>query len=91
MTTPSTDEALQPLQREVQRLLGRCLLRLQQYERLMKAIVAHHDISGPGLIELAQRRVLAQAGTYPLPIQLAQQTTGAGRTAPRWAWPCGRN
>ncbi|WP_454752321.1 OST-HTH/LOTUS domain-containing protein [Cupriavidus necator] len=47
MTTPSTDDALQPLQREVQRLLGRCLLRLQQYERLMKAIVAHHDISGP--------------------------------------------
>jgi hypothetical protein len=28
-------------------LLGRCLLRLQQYERLMKAIVAHHDLSGP--------------------------------------------
>jgi hypothetical protein len=47
MTTPSTDDTLQPLQREVQRLLGRCLLRLQQYERLMKAIVAHHDISGP--------------------------------------------
>lgn len=47
MTTSSTNEALQPLQREVQRLLGRSLLRLQQYERLMKAIVAHHDISGP--------------------------------------------
>jgi hypothetical protein len=28
-------------------LLGRCLLRLQQYERLMKAVVAHHDLSGP--------------------------------------------
>jgi hypothetical protein len=28
-------------------LLGRCLLRLQQYEHLMKAIVAHHDLSGP--------------------------------------------
>jgi len=34
-------------QREVQRLLGRCLLRLQQYERLMKAVVAHSEISGP--------------------------------------------
>ena len=33
---------LQDLQREVQRLLGRCMLRLQQYERLIKAIVAHH-------------------------------------------------
>lgn len=38
---------LQERQREVQRLLGRCMLRLQQYERLLKAIVAHHDISGP--------------------------------------------
>ena len=39
------------------------------------------------LIELAQRRVLAQAGTYPfrlLPIQLAQQTTGAGTVFLRW-------
>lgn len=42
-----SDGEPQAQQREVQRLLGRCLLRLQQYERLMKAIVAHHDISGP--------------------------------------------
>jgi hypothetical protein len=41
------DQELQAQQRDVQRLLGRCLLRLQQYERLMKAIVAHHDLSGP--------------------------------------------
>jgi len=47
MTTFPVTNALQPLQRDVQRLLGRCLLRLQQYERLMKAIVAHHEISGP--------------------------------------------
>lgn len=33
-------------QHEVQRLLGRCMLRLQQYERLMKALLAHHEISG---------------------------------------------
>lgn len=46
MTTFS-DDALQTVQREIQRLLGRCLLRLQQYERLIKAIVAHHEISGP--------------------------------------------
>ena len=46
MTTLS-DDALQTIQREIQRLLGRCLLRLQQYERLIKAIVAHHEISGP--------------------------------------------
>lgn len=46
MTTLS-DETLPAHQREVQRLLGRCLLRLQQYERLIKAIVAHHEITGP--------------------------------------------
>jgi hypothetical protein len=39
------DEELQTLQREGQRMLGRCLLRLQQYEQLMKVIVAHHEIS----------------------------------------------
>jgi hypothetical protein len=41
------DGELQTQQREIQRLLGRCLLRLQQYERPIKAIVAHGDISGP--------------------------------------------
>jgi hypothetical protein len=34
------------LQREVQRLLGRCLLRLQQYEQLLKAVLAHHEVGG---------------------------------------------
>lgn len=53
------DGDVQAQQREVQRLLGRCLLRLQQYERLMKAIVAHHDISGPAhaLEEIRAARV----------------------------------
>jgi hypothetical protein len=45
---PATNDRDLPAQhREVQRLLGRCLLRLQQYERLMKAIVAYHNLSGP--------------------------------------------
>lgn len=35
------------LQRDVQRLLGRCMLRIQQYERLMKAMLAHHELAGP--------------------------------------------
>lgn len=35
------------MQRNVQRLMGRCLLRLQQYERLMKAMLAHHELGGP--------------------------------------------
>lgn len=33
-------------QREVQLLLGRCLLRLQQYERLLKTLIARSEISG---------------------------------------------
>lgn len=33
-------------QHEVQRQLGVCLLRLQAYERLLKAIVAQHEMSG---------------------------------------------
>lgn len=33
-------------QREVQRLLGRCLLRLQQYERLLKSMIAVQALSG---------------------------------------------
>ncbi|MBS0217838.1 MAG: OST-HTH/LOTUS domain-containing protein [Proteobacteria bacterium] len=33
-------------QREVQRLLGRCLLRLQQYERLLKAMIGIQKLSG---------------------------------------------
>lgn len=34
------------LQRDVQRLLGRCLLRIQQYERLLKAMLTHHELAG---------------------------------------------
>jgi hypothetical protein len=37
------DGDMQAQQREVQRLLGRCLLRLQQDEHLIEAIVTHHD------------------------------------------------
>jgi len=37
---------LQVLKNEVACLLGRCMVRLQQYERLMKEIVAHHEIHG---------------------------------------------
>ncbi|MCA1775734.1 MAG: hypothetical protein LC676_09045 [Loktanella sp.] len=40
-------EDLPQLQQEVQRLLGRCMLRLQQYERVIKVLVAHHSLSGP--------------------------------------------
>ena len=45
MTAPDQSNLLGP-QREVQRLLGRCLLRLQQYERLLKAMIAFQKLSG---------------------------------------------
>lgn len=34
-------------QHEVQRKMGRCLLRLQQYELLLKSIAAHLELEGP--------------------------------------------
>ena len=43
------------IQREVQRLLGRCMLRLQQYERLMKVVLEHHELAGP-MDELDEQR-----------------------------------
>lgn len=67
MTTMPTEESLQALQREVQRLLGRCLLRLQQYERLIKAIVAHHDIAGPAhALESIRANRIADTATKTL-------------------------
>jgi hypothetical protein len=45
-TTPASIEVAD-VQREVQQLLGRCMLRFQQYEHLLKALVAHHEIAGP--------------------------------------------
>jgi hypothetical protein len=44
-TIPS--DGVPELQPIVQRKLGRCLLRLQQYERQLKAIVAHGELNGP--------------------------------------------
>lgn len=57
--TAFSDDALQELQSEVQRLLGRCMLRLQQYERLIKAIIAQHKISGP--VQDLERMLAARA------------------------------
>lgn len=62
------DADLPQLQREVQRLLGRCLLRLQQYERLLKAMVAHQQLAGPAT-ELAALRAKQVAS-------VANQTLG---------------
>lgn len=60
----STD-VLRVAQHEVQRLLGRCLLRLQQYEILMKRILALHDVTGPSpqLVARQDKRVEKLATT----------------------------
>ncbi|WP_093179431.1 OST-HTH/LOTUS domain-containing protein [Variovorax sp. YR266] len=51
-------EPVSTLQREVQRKLGRCLIRLQQYERLMKAFAVDFEIAGPSdeLMAIRQKR-----------------------------------
>ncbi|MCU9847739.1 hypothetical protein OEZ60_06935 [Defluviimonas sp. WL0024] len=43
---PPADDELKRLQIELEHLLGRCLLKLQHYEGLIKAIIADHKISG---------------------------------------------
>lgn len=45
--TDSMENAVVPLQQEVQRKLGRCMLRLQQYERLLKALTGSMAVAGP--------------------------------------------
>jgi hypothetical protein len=35
------------LQRQTQRLLGRCMLRIQQYERKLKGLLIAHEVAGP--------------------------------------------
>lgn len=45
--TEDGSERLCAVQRETQRKFGRNLLRLQQYERLIKGLVAEQDVAGP--------------------------------------------
>jgi hypothetical protein len=40
------DDSSEVLQQNVQRHLGRCMLRLQQYERLLKSMVANMAVKG---------------------------------------------
>ena len=45
--TEATDGDAKLCQHEVQRALGRCILKLQLYEKLLKALIADHRIEGP--------------------------------------------
>jgi hypothetical protein len=64
---PNPDPKLE-LQRDVQRLLGRCMLRVQQYEKILKALVALHELAGPVDTLEAQRASRAE--------KLADKTLG---------------
>ena len=66
MTEFDQNELATP-QREVQRLLGRCLLRLQQYEHLLKTMVALQEMSGsPQTFERMQEARIAEASDKTL-------------------------
>jgi hypothetical protein len=63
-------------QREVQRKLGRCMFRLQQYEILAKALVSHREISAPsGKMHEVQAKNVALAASKTLG-QLVGELTG---------------
>ena len=63
-------------QREVQRKLGRCMFRLQQYEILAKVLVSHREISAPsGKMHEVQAKNVALAASKTLG-QLVGELTG---------------
>lgn len=84
------------LQRDVQRLLGRSLLRIQQYELLLKALLAHHELAGPFDTLQAQREeradklsdkslgtlVKALFETYVVPTGFERDLLPEGKTPP---------
>lgn len=63
-------------QREVQRKLGRCMFRLQQYEILAKALVGHRELSAPaGKMHEVRAKSVALAANKTLG-QLVGELTG---------------
>lgn len=84
-------EPVSTLQREVQRKLGRCLIRLQQYERLMKALAINFEIAGPSDELMAIRQKRGETFSRMTLGQLINELTGAylqpdqpGATEPDW-------
>lgn len=71
-------DPIQEIQQTVQRKLGRCMLRLQQYELLLKAVVAESELSGPAdlLLEIRDERV-ASTQKQTLGTLVGQLTEGA--------------
>jgi hypothetical protein len=60
MSMMADEPAFAELQREVQRLLGRCLLRLQQYERLLKELLLSREAAGT--VATSPARLAKRAG-----------------------------
>lgn len=60
---PPVPNAIDALQRDVQRKLGRCMLRLQQYEKMMKVLAANFELAGPAeqLQDIQKKREAAFA------------------------------
>ena len=52
-------------QREVQRWMGRCLLSLQQYERLLKAYLHAHEVSAQARVGTDQPLVWQEQRRFP--------------------------
>jgi len=84
-------EPVSTLQREVQRKLGRCLIRLQQYERLIKALAINFEIAGPSDELTAIRQKRGDTFSRMTLGQLINEFTGAylqpeqpGATEPEW-------
>ncbi|GAD62731.1 OST-HTH/LOTUS domain-containing protein [Aquipseudomonas alcaligenes] len=73
-----TVDSVPELQQTVQRKLGRCMLRLQQYELLLKAVVAESEISGPAdrLLAIRDER-RASTHKQTLGALVSQLTEGA--------------
>lgn len=58
-STVFMNDTLATVQREVQRKLGRCMLRLQQVEQLLKAVVPHISMEGEAknLISIQEKQI----------------------------------
>lgn len=80
-----------PQQSEIQRLLGQCLLRLQAYERLMKAIVAEHRLFGEtDELEAIRGNQAAETGRKTLGILAGEMTSSfllPEGSEPDSSWP----
>lgn len=76
MSSPALSAEGIAMQQQVQRHLGRCLMRIQQYEHLAKALAAHADLAGPAKqLEDIQAKRVEKASTATLGTLVKGETT----------------